>query len=225
MDGARGSVHHPESRDLPDRVAGRLTQLGLSKAELAREAGMSPRYLDQVLGAAPDFDPSALARIAGALGLPYHRLFEERRDPPPGQTGAAERSVLARLGEVECWDRLGTHGVGRVVLTSASGPGAFPVNYAIDAKTVLYRTVPRGVAAPEEGATVSFEADRIDDDLSRGWSVLVTGTAERIDDPAAAERLARVHALEPWAGGDRPLWVRIRPTRVTGRHITSMPVS
>ncbi|SEN78249.1 helix-turn-helix domain-containing protein [Actinacidiphila rubida] len=225
MDGPESSTAHPESRETAGRVSGRLKQLGLSKEELAREAGMSPCYLDQVLNAAPDFDPSALARIAGALGLPYHRLFEDRHDQPPGQTAAGERPVLARLTEAECWDRLGTHGVGRVVLASSSGPGAFPVNYAVDAKTVLYRTVPQGPAAPADGAVVSFEADSIDDRLSRGWSVLVTGTAERIDDPEAADHLARMHALEPWAGGSRPLWVRISPTQVTGRHITTMPVS
>lgn len=222
MDGPGRRSDHSVSIDFASRVSGRLTQLGMSRQELAREAGMSPRYLEQVLAAEPDFDPSALVRIAGALGLPYRELFEGRDDPPPGQTAPGVRPVLARLTEQECWDRLGTHGLGRVVLNSRSGPAAFPVNYAIDARTVVYRTSPEGAAAPANGVTVSFETDRIDDTVSRGWSVLVTGTAERIDDTAEGEHLAQVHGLEPWAGGHRPLWVRIRPTQVSGRHITTM---
>ncbi|WP_308012108.1 helix-turn-helix domain-containing protein [Actinacidiphila acidipaludis] len=208
--------------DLASRVAERLTQLDMTERELSRKAGMSTKYLEHLLVCEPDFDPGGLLRIAAALGLTRHELLEGRDDLPPGQSEAAERPVLARLTEPECWDKLGTHGVGRIALPSEPGPAVFPVNYVVDTKTILYRTAEQGAAAPRSGASVSFETDRIDDDLSQGWSVLVTGTAERIDDAAAAERLAAKHDLEPWAGGERALWVRVRPTQVTGRHITTM---
>jgi len=215
-------AEHTAPHDLVNRVSGRLTQLGMSRRDLARRAGMSPKYLKQVLEAGPDFDPGGLLRIAAALGVTHHDLMEGRSDLPPGQAGAAARPVLARLSERECWDKLGTHGLGRIALPSDPGPAVFPVNYVVDAKTVIYRTAEQGAAAPESGASVSFETDRIDDDLSQGWSVLVTGSAERIEDAAAAERLAERHDLEPWAGGNRPLWVRVRPEHVTGRHITTL---
>ena len=208
--------------DPASRVAERLTQLDMSKRELAQKAGMSQKYLEQLVTGEPDFDPAGLVRIAAALGLTRRELLEGRGDQPPGQESAAERPVLARLTETECWDKLGTHGVGRIALPTEPGPAVFPVNYVVDSRTIVYRTAERGAAAPEGGASVSFETDRIDDDLSQGWSVLVTGTAERIEDAAAAERLAERHDLEPWAGGNRPLWVRVRPAQVTGRHITTM---
>jgi transcriptional regulator with XRE-family HTH domain len=220
-----GSASHedqPVSQELLDSVNGRLRQQGTSREELARQAGMSVKYLQQVLTSAPDFDPGALLRVATVLGVTYRELFEGRDDPPPGRPAAADRPVLARLTETECWDRLGTHGVGRIALPAEPGPAVFPVNYTVDAKTVLYRTAPEGAAAPETGAGVSFEADRIDDDTSRGWSVLISGVAEQIRDPEVAEGLAREQQLEPWAGGHRPLWVRVRPGKVTGRHITTM---
>lgn len=222
MDSNGPRTDHIVRHDLADRVAGRLRQSGVSRKELARQAGMSPKYLEQVLTSTPDFDPWGLLRVATALGVTYRELFEGRSDPPPGQTEAASRPVLATLTEKECWDRLGTHGVGRVALASEPGPAVYPVNYAVDAKTIIYRTAPQGAAVPESGAGVSFETDRIDDDLRRGWSVLITGAAEMIDDPGTAEQVARGHDVEPWAGGYRPLWIRIRPAHVTGRHITTM---
>jgi nitroimidazol reductase NimA-like FMN-containing flavoprotein (pyridoxamine 5'-phosphate oxidase superfamily) len=204
------------------RIDERRAQLGLTEDDLATEAGMSPRYLQHLLQMGLDFDPGGMRRIAAALGVTYEELLEGRRDAPPGQTGPGPRPVLVRLSAAECWDKLGTHGVGRVALPVEPGPAVFPVNYAVDAGTIVYRTAPGGSAAPETGAAVSFQVDRMDDELSQGWSVLVTGAAERVDDPAAGRRLSERHAPEPWAGGDRPLWVRIRPDTVTGRGIATM---
>lgn len=183
---------------------------------------MSPRYLQQLLEAGPDFDPGGLAQIATSLGVTYQELLEGRADPPPGQTGPAPRPVLVHLTTAECWDKLGTRGVGRVALPAQPGPAVLPVNYAVDAGTIVYRTEPRGAAAPETGAAVSFEVDRVDDRTSQAWSVLVTGFAERVEDPATMRHLTERHAAEPWAGGNRPLWIRIRPDTVTGRRVTTM---
>lgn len=207
---------------LARRVAERRTQLGLSADAVARQAGMSPRYMEQLIEAGPDFDSGGFLRIAAALGLTYRELLEGRDDPPPGQTGPGPRPVLVRLTVSECWDRLGTHGVGRVALPALPAPEVFPVNYAVDSHSIVYRTAPRGPAAPETDTAVSFQADRTDDRLSQGWSVLLTGTAERVEDPALARRLDEQQSARPWAGGDRPLWIRIRPDTVTGRRITTM---
>nr|WP_237555197.1 pyridoxamine 5'-phosphate oxidase family protein [Streptomyces sp. SID4948] len=119
----------------------------------------------------------------------------------------------------ECWDKLGAQGVGRVAVAVEPAPAVLPVNYAVDDGAILYRTAPHGVAGPESGTEVSFQVDRIDDRMSSGWTVLITGEVERIDDPETVERLTARHTTRPWAGGDRPLWIRIRPDSVTGRHI------
>ncbi|WP_329139208.1 pyridoxamine 5'-phosphate oxidase family protein [Streptomyces sp. NBC_01476] len=217
--------HAPQRSDpatVIRRVRERRKQLGMSENALATEAGMAPPYLRRLLESDTDFDPGGLVRVAAALGLTYEELLRGRSDPPPGQTGAAPRPVLIRLAESECWDRLGAHGVGRVAIPVRPGPAVLPVNYAVDAGTIVYRTAAQGAAAPDTGTAVSFQVDRIDDRLSQGWSVLVTGTAERISDPDTAGRLAAEHDVEPWAGGDRPLWMRIRPDGITGRRIGTM---
>lgn len=204
------------------RAAQRRTQLGLSEGTLATRAGMSPHYMRQVLGQGPDFDRGGFLRIAAALGLTYHELLEGRRDMPPGQTGPAPRPVLARLSEGQCWDRLGTHGVGRIALPVHPGPVVLPVNYAVDAHSIVYRAQPGAVTAPETGTEVSFQVDWLDDRTSQGWTVLITGTAEHVDDADAVRRLADRHAVEPWVGENRTVWMRVRPHTVTGRRITTM---
>lgn len=215
-------ARQPEPGVIARRISNRRVQLGLSESALATQAGMAPRYLQNLLAAGPDFDPGGFLRVAAVLRMTYQELLEGRIDPPPGQSAPARHPVLVRLTTAECWDRLGTHGVGRIALPVRPGPEVFPVNYAVEARSILFRTAVQGPAAPETGTEVSFQADRIDDRLSQGWSVLITGASERIDDAATVRRLSEQHAAEPWAGGNRPLWIRIEPVTITGRRIGSM---
>ncbi len=60
--------------------------------------------------------------------------------------------------------------------------------------------------------------DHLDDALGEGWSVLLSGTASVITDPAGLDQ-AKALGIEPWAGGDRQTYVRIAVTQVTGRRI------
>ncbi|WP_052391452.1 helix-turn-helix domain-containing protein [Streptomyces sp. NRRL B-24484] len=206
---------HPD--DIARRVVTRCRQLGLSQDEAAARAGMAPRYLGQLLDFGPGFDPGAVFRLARVLGVSRDDLVEGRTDAPPGRTGAAARPRLLRLTEQECWDRLGTHGVGRIALPGQRFPLVLPVNYTVDGTTVAFRTADFGAAAAAAGDDVAFEVDRIDDRRSSGWSVLLGGRAERVRDPDEERRLAALAAAEPWAGGHRTLWIRIVPETVTGR--------
>ncbi|WP_234426219.1 pyridoxamine 5'-phosphate oxidase family protein, partial [Streptomyces kebangsaanensis] len=70
------------------------------------------------------------------------------------------------------------------------------------------------------GNEVAFEVDHVDETMSRGWSVLAVGRAEAVDDPEAVRRLQERAHSAPWAGGPRTLWVKVCPTRLTGRRIT-----
>jgi len=66
---------------------------------------------------------------------------------------------------------------------------------------------------------VSFEVDDIDSASRSGWSVVVKGRAELVDDEATVERLAST-GLTPWADAvDRPEWILVRPDTVSGRRI------
>jgi hypothetical protein len=71
-----------------------------------------------------------------------------------------------------------------------------------------------------EGAEyrVAFEIDDLDLAKQLGWSVLIQGPAHHV---TAAERDAALKAgVEAWAPGDRQLFVRIVPSRITGRRIS-----
>lgn len=201
------------------RVAQRRRELGLTHEQLATRADMAPRYLQLLEELGGDFDSVGLHRLAGALETTPRDLLEGSSDGPPGEGDAAPGQGLWKLGPEECRDRLGTHGVGRVAVSMPGGPAVVPVNYTVLGGTVVYRTAPGTVTAAEPGAEVSFEVDQIDENRSRGWSVLVVGTVEHVTEPAAVRLLNAQAAAEPWAGGKRDLWVRINPTRVTGRVI------
>jgi hypothetical protein len=65
---------------------------------------------------------------------------------------------------------------------------------------------------------VSFEVDRIDEAMSEGWSVLVSGRAQRVEDRTELGKLALV-GIEPWAGGQREAVIRIEIDEISGRAI------
>jgi hypothetical protein len=46
----------------------------------------------------------------------------------------------------------------------------------------------------------------------------VKGAAQQIDDPEQEARAANLE-LRPWAGGEKPYFVRITPTSASGRRI------
>ncbi|MDX3235083.1 pyridoxamine 5'-phosphate oxidase family protein [Streptomyces sp. ME03-5709C] len=212
--------------DTAGRVAERRKRLGMSREELATRAGMSTAYLRQVEELGPGFDAEALQRVAHVLRVPYEELTAGSGESPPGRGGPAARPVLQRLSEAECWERLGTHGIGRVARaagTDDEAPVVVPVNFLVDGRTVVYRTDPAGVAAVASGTKLAFQTDFVDEGRRIGWSVLVTGTAERVSDAAAEEALGRRPGADPWAGGKRPLWIRVLPREVSGRAIRALP--
>ncbi|MFI6848992.1 pyridoxamine 5'-phosphate oxidase family protein [Kitasatospora sp. NBC_00085] len=213
------AVRHADPADVARRITERRSRLGLTEQMLAYQAAMAPRYLQHLLAAGPDFDPAGFLRIAAALGLTYQDLLEGRADAPPGQPQAASRPLLLHLTAAECWEKIGTHGVGRIALPVEPGPAVFPVNYTVDDASIVFRTATRSSAAPDDGAPVSFQVDRIDDHLSRGWSVLILGEARHVTDGDEVRRLSELPTTTPWAGGKRPLWVRIRADEITGRRI------
>ncbi len=71
---------------------------------------------------------------------------------------------------------------------------------------------------------IGFEIDRVDEIFSEGWSVLVSGPAQRVLDPDELQQLSSLD-LEAWAGGDRHAVVKISPVTVTGRVIVHSPLS
>ena len=94
-----------------------------------------------------------------------------------------------------------------------------PVNFAVTGKAIIFRAAPDTLLAVYADGQVSFEADHLDQAHREGWSVLVQGHAHTVTDEREVKRLEDRTHLEPWAGGARDVYVRITPTRISGRCI------
>jgi transcriptional regulator with XRE-family HTH domain len=205
--------------DVGRRVALRRAELGMSREETAARAGMAVSYLAYLESAPAEIDHGALTRLAAALDTTCGALLGGGQAGPPGQGRAAAHPVLRELPKSECWRRLGRGGLARVGCTSLGGPLVLPVNYRVLDGTLVFRTAWGGPLAASVGARIAVEVDRIDEATRTGWSVLAVGTAIPVDDLPAVEHLLRAGVPDPWAGGKRQLWLRVRPDRLTGREI------
>jgi nitroimidazol reductase NimA-like FMN-containing flavoprotein (pyridoxamine 5'-phosphate oxidase superfamily) len=122
------------------------------------------------------------------------------------------------LTEAECLQLLAREAVGRLGVTTATGPEVYPVNYVLEDEAVLFRTDPGGKLASLAGSpAVCFEIDHVDTEARTGWSVLVKGRARQLH-PHERDQAAGLH-LDYWAVGPKTHWVRIDPIEVTGRRI------
>ncbi|MGC5014281.1 pyridoxamine 5'-phosphate oxidase family protein [Streptosporangium sp. DT93] len=133
--------------------------------------------------------------------------------------------ALETLDREECLRLISAGGVGRVAFDDQGGPVILPVNYVLHEETVIFRTAvggpfDAGLRTGVEGVEfkIAFEVDQLDAVASRGWSVLVRGGVHHLSTP---EELAAAQAtgVQPWAGGERTLYVRISATEITGRRI------
>ena len=140
------------------------------------------------------------------------------RDSPAHRAAASERA-LRTLSPAECFGLLELGGIGRVGFAAADGIMMLPVNFVVTGKAIIFRTAPDTLLALYAAGPVSFEVDYLDQALREGWSVLVHGHAHKITDEREVKRLEDRAHLQPWAGGARDVYVRITPTRISGRCI------
>lgn len=126
------------------------------------------------------------------------------------------------LNREECLRLLAKVPVGRIVHTRHALPAVLPVNFCLDGDgAVLLRTSAASeLAHAVDGAVVAFEADEIDTRRSAGWSVVVTGRATVVDDPAERERLTRT-GPPSWAPSVEEVFVRVDAELITGRELTA----
>lgn len=207
--------------DFGRRLAAARRRQGLSLEETAGRARMSPDYLAYLEQRPSEPGMATVLRLADALGTTLVELRGGDQELPPGQGQALLHPRLTDLSQDECRTLLSTHGVGRIAFTTPDGPVALPVNYDVMDDAVFFRTAPGSAPAGAVGNDVAFEVDHIDETMSRGWSVLAVGHADAVGDPEVLRRLQERAHSQPWAGGPRPLWVRVPLTRLTGRRITA----
>jgi nitroimidazol reductase NimA-like FMN-containing flavoprotein (pyridoxamine 5'-phosphate oxidase superfamily) len=131
---------------------------------------------------------------------------------------------METLDENECLRLIESGGIGRIAYVGRFGPAVLPVNYKLQGGAVLFRTAENGpldedlrTGIADADYKVAFEIDEIDLGAGRGWSVLVQGPAHHVLE--AELDAVRDTGVEPWAPGDRDLFVRIVPSRITGRRV------
>jgi nitroimidazol reductase NimA-like FMN-containing flavoprotein (pyridoxamine 5'-phosphate oxidase superfamily) len=128
--------------------------------------------------------------------------------------------VLEDLSREECLSLLADHSLGRVAGVVDGRPFVFPVNYAVHADSVVFRTSQGTKLAGAGFGRVAFEIDGMDESHQTGWSVIVQGVGTEITDALDGQsELLRRLELQPWVPGDRSHWVSIRAESITGRRI------
>jgi nitroimidazol reductase NimA-like FMN-containing flavoprotein (pyridoxamine 5'-phosphate oxidase superfamily) len=134
---------------------------------------------------------------------------------------ALDPGGLDEIEPAECWRLLATQAVGRVAVIAGDYPHIVPVNFALDGKSVIFRSNAGTKLTAVHRSNVTFEVDELDHVHRRGWSVVIQGVAQEMEDtanPGLAQRAAEA-GLEPWAPGRRNYLVRILADRITGRRI------
>ncbi|UXA09221.1 pyridoxamine 5'-phosphate oxidase family protein [Mycobacterium sp. SMC-2] len=112
---------------------------------------------------------------------------------------------------------------GRVVFNHRALPAIRVVNHLVDGGRVIVRTRLAATVSSvvrqssEAGVVVAYEADDLDAQRRTGWSVVVTGWATTITDPAEIARYERV--LQPWVNMTMDTIIAIQPEMVTGVRI------
>jgi uncharacterized protein len=130
----------------------------------------------------------------------------------------ADHAGLEILPFDRCLQLLSSVPVGRVSFFADGEIVVLPVNHVMDGQDPVFRTA-RGskLSAAEGQHLVAFEADGYDERSQTGWSVLVNGRAHAIYEETEIRRLSCL-GLRPWVSAeDRPFWIRIRPTSISGR--------
>ena len=81
-----------------------------------------------------------------------------------------------------------------------------------------FRTAPDSILAElAQPTSVALEVDELDQQNRSGWSIVMHGRTSAVSEPDALDDLWASDSLVPWASGNRTLFIRIRPERVSGR--------
>ncbi|WP_141202986.1 pyridoxamine 5'-phosphate oxidase family protein [Streptomyces griseorubiginosus] len=124
------------------------------------------------------------------------------------------------IGRAACLRLLARAPIGRVVHTRGALPAVLPVNFVLDEEgaVVLCASAASELVRAVDGTVVAFEADAVDVARRRGWSVVVTGTATVVTDPAAHAHLVRT-GPRSWTPARDKVFVRVAPELVAGREL------
>jgi hypothetical protein len=131
----------------------------------------------------------------------------------------ARESGLIELDRQECMDLLAAKSVGRIAYTVDKGARILPVNYVLSNDAIIFRTIPDGeISHHALEAMCAFEVDETDEFFQAGWSVVAVGRLElATEEDFASMRYGKLP--EPWAGGNRWMFLRLPCDQVSGRRV------
>ncbi|WJZ03533.1 pyridoxamine 5'-phosphate oxidase family protein [Corynebacterium freiburgense] len=128
---------------------------------------------------------------------------------------AEQSEIIKVLSEDECYERLASQQLGRIVVRRADDMDIFPVNYVVDDRCVYLRSAEGNkVFTIALNHDVLFEVDVVDE--STAWSVVVKGDAQLLthsDEITHADSLP----LKPWLPTLKYNYVKITPNTISGR--------
>ncbi len=129
--------------------------------------------------------------------------------------------TIIKLPEDECLALLTTTTVGRVAFVDNGGQQLVPVNFAFLDGAIYFRTLPDGfLSSLARGhRDVAFGVDHHEDMYRSGWNVTVKGRAEHVEDRATINTVLSHERLRPWAGGVRPMVIRVTVDSIDGRKV------
>jgi nitroimidazol reductase NimA-like FMN-containing flavoprotein (pyridoxamine 5'-phosphate oxidase superfamily) len=119
----------------------------------------------------------------------------------------------------QCLDLVRTATIGRLAIHAGALPTIVPVNFVLTDGGIVVRTAPGSkLDNALEHAVVAFEVDDFDPLRHTGWSVVITGLAREIVDPAELDAVRRL-PLAHWAPGEATRYVCVSLDLVSGRRI------
>ncbi|WP_328843173.1 pyridoxamine 5'-phosphate oxidase family protein [Streptomyces sp. NBC_00258] len=124
---------------------------------------------------------------------------------------------MVELGRDKALKLLAGTPVGRAVVSHQAQPTIRPVNHLVEVNGEIVIRTHAGAALLGRAARseeVAYEADTLDPVTRTGWSVVVTGAANLVSDPAELARY--LTQLTPWTDTEMDHVVRIRADVVTG---------
>jgi nitroimidazol reductase NimA-like FMN-containing flavoprotein (pyridoxamine 5'-phosphate oxidase superfamily) len=124
------------------------------------------------------------------------------------------RREIRELSYPDSLRLLATVRFGRVVFTRHTRPMIRPVNHLVDGDQLIIYANLNLVPVQAGRQVVAYEADTISHATQLGWCVILTGTAEPIDEPLELRRYEQL--IDPWLPGSRSRLVRIEPDLITG---------
>lgn len=155
-------------------------------------------------------------------------MSSESKQPAPAApvvpSGASAKDRTERiqvLSREECLELLATTTVGRIAFADSDGPQLVPVNFTLIRDAVYFRTLPHGFLSQLRGGPhpAAFGVDHHDEAFQTGWNVTIRGSASQVEDRATINSVLGHPSLRPWAGGVRPMVMRVTIDSIDGRRV------